>query len=227
MPHVSGLAGLETYAQDELFSVLLLADNPVLRQAISGRLTRLGAEIVYEAGDATEARAHAAASGPCDLAVLDVGLPESSGTELIAELRRLGWPRIVVLADPDDSHGVRAAFQAGAQAYLLKSASAAALLDDLGHAPEGAAYTTTPIAGPSLGVRLRVADTDDTFQDLSGREVEVLQRVADGSSNKEIGQVLGLSALTVKSHLSRIGRKLGTGDRAQMVALALRAGAIR
>jgi DNA-binding CsgD family transcriptional regulator len=58
-------------------------------------------------------------------------------------------------------------------------------------------------------------------------EVEVLQLVADGQSNKEIGDALSLSPLSVKSSLSRIGRKLGAGDRAQMVALAMRAGVIR
>ena len=55
----------------------------------------------------------------------------------------------------------------------------------------------------------------------------MLRLVADGRSNKEIGETLGLSALTVKSHLARIARKLGTGDRAEMVALAMRAGVIR
>jgi DNA-binding CsgD family transcriptional regulator len=55
----------------------------------------------------------------------------------------------------------------------------------------------------------------------------VLRLVADGQSNKQIGDELGLSALTVKSHLARIARKLGTGDRAEMVALAMRAGVIR
>src|SRR5690606_2710893 len=73
----------------------------------------------------------------------------------------------------------------------------------------------------------RVPGTDNTPRELSSREVQVLQLVADGQSNKEIGEALNLSALTVKSHLSRIGRKLGTGDRAQMVALAMRAGVIR
>ncbi len=62
--------------------------------------------------------------------------------------------------------------------------------------------------------------------DLSAREVEVIRMVADGRSNKWIGDQLDLSALTVKSHLARIGRKLGTGDRAHIVALALRAGVI-
>ena len=62
---------------------------------------------------------------------------------------------------------------------------------------------------------------------LSAREVEVLQLVADGLSNVEIGGQVGLSALTVKSHLVRIGAKLGTGNRTHQVALALRKGAIR
>ena len=62
--------------------------------------------------------------------------------------------------------------------------------------------------------------------EISTREIEVIRLVADGRSNKWIGEQLSLSALTVKSHLARIGRKLGTGDRAHMVALAMRAGVI-
>jgi len=62
--------------------------------------------------------------------------------------------------------------------------------------------------------------------ELSDREVEVLELVADGRSNKEIGEELGLSALTVKSHLARIARKLGTGDRAELVARAMRSALI-
>ena len=63
--------------------------------------------------------------------------------------------------------------------------------------------------------------------DLSVREIQVVQLVAEGNSNKSIGDELGLSALTVKSHLARIARKLGTGDRAEMVARAMRAGLVR
>ncbi|MGH3344720.1 MAG: response regulator transcription factor, partial [Carbonactinosporaceae bacterium] len=61
---------------------------------------------------------------------------------------------------------------------------------------------------------------------LSDREVEVLRLVADGQSNKAIAKTMGLSALTVKSHLARIARKVGTGDRAGMVAFAMRTGII-
>jgi DNA-binding NarL/FixJ family response regulator len=63
--------------------------------------------------------------------------------------------------------------------------------------------------------------------ELSNREIEVIQLVAEGNSNRAIGEDLGLSSLTVKSHLARIARKLGTGDRAEMVALAMRGGLLR
>jgi DNA-binding NarL/FixJ family response regulator len=121
---------------------------------------------------------------------------------------------------------VRSAFQAGAQAYLLKSASAAIVTDGVKRVLDGGVYAD-PTVAPLLATGTRVPGTDNTPRELSAREVEVLQLVADGQSNKEIGEALSLSALTVKSHLSRIGRKLGTGDRAQMVALAMRAGVIR
>ena len=84
--------------------------------------------------------------------------------------------------------------------------------------------TDTPRTGEIIPLR---APLQEAAAAPTRREVEVLQLVADGRSNKEIGEALNLSALTVKSHLSRIGRKLGTGDRAQMVALAMRAGVIR
>ena len=130
-----------------------------------------------------------------------------------------------MLKSSDDPYAVRSAFQAGAQAYLLKSASPAVVTD--GEARAGRRRLRRPDGRAAPGHRTRVPGTDNTPRELSAREVEVLQLVADGQSNKEIGEALSLSALTVKSHLSRIGRKLGTGDRAQMVALAMRAGVIR
>ncbi|MBY8847301.1 response regulator transcription factor [Saccharothrix sp. MB29] len=208
------------------FSVLVVDDHPLLREAISARLTQMGAGTVHEAASVAEARARALATGPCDLAILDLGLPDGTGIDLVTELRAQGWPRIVVLASSDDPYAVRSAFQAGAQAYLLKSASPMVVTDGVRRVLDGGVYADPSVA-PVLAAGTRVPGTDNTPRELSAREVEVLQLVADGQSNKEIGEALSLSALTVKSHLSRIGRKLGTGDRAQMVALAMRAGVIR
>jgi DNA-binding NarL/FixJ family response regulator len=91
---------------------------------------------------------------------------------------------------------------------------------------DGGVYADPSVAS-LLAAGLRGAGpSEGGVSELSGREIEVLHLVADGRSNKEIGEELGLSALTVKSHLARIARKLGTGDRAGMVAVALRTGII-
>jgi len=214
------------HPREEQFTVLVVDDHPLLREAIAARLRTMGAVTVHEAASVAEARARAQANGPCDLAILDLGLPDGSGLDLVTELLSLGWNRLVVLASSDDPYAVRSAFQAGAQAYLLKSASPAVVTDGVKRVLDGGVYAD-PTVAPLLATGTRVPGTDNTPRELSAREVEVLQLVADGQSNKEIGEALSLSALTVKSHLSRIGRKLGTGDRAQMVALAMRAGVIR
>ncbi len=219
-------ASLVPHPREELFSALVVDDHPLLREATAPRLASMGAGTVHEAASVAEARARALASGPCDLAVLDLALPDGSGLDLVGELRSQGWQRVVVLASSDEPGAVRSAFQVGAQAYLLKSASPAMVTDGVRRVLDGGVYADPSVA-PMLASGTRVTGTDNTLRELSAREVEVLQLVADGQSNKEIGEALSLSALTVKSHLSRIGRKLGTGDRAQMVALAMRAGVIR
>ncbi len=219
-------ASLVPHPREELFSVLVIDGHPLLREAIAGRLASMGAGTVHEASSVAEARTCAAASGPCDLAILDLGLSGGGGLELVRELHSQAWPRIVVLASPDDLHAVRSAFQSGAQACLLRSASANIVIDGVRRVLDGGAGADPDVA-PMLAAGTRVAGTDNNLSELSAREIEVLQLVADGQSNKEIGEALKLSALTVKSHLSRIGRKVATGDRAQMVALAMRAGVIR
>lgn len=119
-----------------------------------------------------------------------------SAVRLIRRLRTEPWRRVVALAPSGDVATVIGALHAGASGVLR------------GH-------PKTP-----------VAELPRLVHQLTDREIEVLTDVADGRSNKWIGEHLSLSALTVKSHLARISRKLGTGDRAQMVAIAMRAGLI-
>ena len=115
---------------------------------------------------------------------------------------------------------------AGAQGYLLKSASPSVVSDGVRRVLDGGVYADPSVAS-LLAAGLRGGPSESGVADLSAREIEVLRLVADGKSNKQIGETLSLSALTVKSHLARIARKLGTGDRAEMVALVMRAGIIR
>lgn len=207
------------------FTAMVVDDHPLIRESMAARLIAMGATEVVEAASCREARTRAHAGGRRDLAVLDVGLPDGSGLELLADLRAAGWQRLVVLSAADDPYSVRSAFMAGAQGYLLKSASPLVVADGVRRVLDGGVYADPAVAS-LLAAGLRTTPAQEGLRELSGREVEVLALVADGRSNKEIGESLGLSALTVKSHLARISRKLGTGDRAEMVAIALRAGVI-
>ena len=215
-------AGLEPVG----FSAMVVDDHPVVRDSMVARLKAMGAREVVEAASITEARTRAHLSGPLELCVLDLNLPDGSGLDLLADLRAAGWQRLVVLSAADDPYSVRAAFVAGAQGYLLKSASVVVVSEGVRRVLSGGVYADPSVAS-LLAVGLRGGAADTGVSELSGRELEVLHLVADGQSNKQIGETLGLSALTVKSHLARIARKLGTGDRAEMVALAMRAGVIR
>lgn len=191
------------------FTALVVVGNPFSRETVARTLRAIGAREVLEAASAAEARARAGSSAGRELAVVASGLPDSSGVSLVAELKTLGWANTLVLAANDDPFAVRAALAAGARSYVVIGGEPT---------PGPSSAVTTAAAGRYSPRGLAAA--------LSAREIEVLGLVANGRSNKEVGESLGLSALTVKSHLARIARKLGTGDRAEMVVVALRAGVI-
>lgn len=189
------------------FEAMVVASSPNRRAALVASLRALGARDIVEAGSAAEARARAHQDMSRDVAVIDGALSDSPALALIAELRAAGWRRAVLLSPRDDSYAIKGAIASGIRSYVVMPD------DDLSDA--------SVTAFPRRGLRMGRAD------ELSGREVEVLQLVSEGQSNKDIGVALGLSALTVKSHLARISRKLGTGDRAEMVAISMRTGYVR
>jgi DNA-binding NarL/FixJ family response regulator len=193
---------------------MVVVASPFVRDTIVRSLQSLGARDVVEAASIAEARARARTDSPRDLCVVDGSLPDGSGMALVGELRALGWSRGVLLSSAEDLYTVRAALASGVRAFLVSSAAAPSSVI------QAKGPGALPLQRPRSSTRATGADG------LSAREVEVLQLVGDGRSNKEIGEVLGLSALTVKSHLARIARKLGTGDRAEMVVVAMRAGVV-
>jgi DNA-binding NarL/FixJ family response regulator len=207
------------------FTALVVDQHPDVRQSLVTRLTALGARQVVEAASVAEARARARLTGPRELCVLDLVLPDGRGLDLLTELRANGWRHLVVLSAADDAFSVRAAFVAGADGYLLKSTGGQVVDTGVRRVLSGGVYAD-PSVTPVLRAGIRGGPVDGGVTELSLREVEVLRLVAEGQSNKQIGEELQLSALTVKSHLARIARKLGTGDRAEMVAVAMRAGVI-
>lgn len=184
------------------FTALVAVSDAGLRGDVVRSLHGLGAAEVTEAASIAEAQARTRTAPPSDLLVVETMLSDGTGVSLINALRASGWQRCIVIAADGDPFSVRGALAAGVRGFVVGSASRPAALSDPARvAPRG-----------STGV-----------QSLSAREIEVLRLVADGQSNREIGTTLHLSALTVKSHLARIARKLGTGDRAEMVAVSMRA----
>ena len=198
------------------FSAMVVVASPFVREGMVRSLHAQGAREVIEAGSLAEARVRARSCGPRELCIVDASLPDGSGVDLVSELRSLGWVRGLMVSSSEDPYTVRAALNAGVRAFLV-SASAAGTVP-----PAFSSRTGTDVvpAQRSRGAHASGAEG------LSAREIEVIQLVADGRSNKHVGEVLGLSALTVKSHLARIARKLGTGDRAEMVIVAMRAGVV-
>lgn len=215
----------ETVTEDRGFTAMVVDSHAVVRRSLVKQLSTLGAGQILEAASASEARTRARLSGPGELCVLDLALPDGSGLELLTDLRTAGWRHLVVLSTVDDAYSVRAAFIAGANGYLLKSAASKTVDAGVRRVLDGGVYAD-PAVVPMLTAGLRGGPVETGVTELSLREVEVLRLVAEGQSNKQIGGELQLSALTVKSHLARIARKLGTGDRAEMVAVAMRAGVI-
>ena len=181
------------------FAAMVVVNSPAVRETVAHTLRAMGARHVLEIGTVAEARSRASA-GIADLVVAEAGLPDGSGIALVRELRAAGWQRGMVVATSDDPYSVRAAVAAGIRCYVVSAVGA--------------------------GVARPITERGEGVDSLSAREIQVLQLVAEGKSNKDIGVALGLSALTVKSHLARIARKLGTGDRAEMVATSLRSGVI-
>ncbi|WP_223305076.1 LuxR C-terminal-related transcriptional regulator [Cellulomonas sp. B6] len=156
-------------------------------------------------GVPTSRRAPAPAPARHPMCVVVTQIADGEGGALVRTLQRRGAHRVVVLARHAAREELSALLAGGLRGGVASTTEAA----------------TAPVRAP-VPAAVPAAPTAE----LSARELSVLARVAEGNTNRSIGEELGLSALTVKSHLARISRKLGTGDRAELVAIAIRTGLI-
>jgi DNA-binding NarL/FixJ family response regulator len=203
--------------------IFLIDDHTVLRQAVRLMLeAEPGLTVVGEAGDAEEGVLGVAAAKP-DVAIVDLKLPGTPGLAAIPKLLAVSPDTaLIVFTMYNNPAYVHEAMQAGASAYVLKSASKEELLRAVRAVHAGSGFLQAEITKPLLRRLAREARLGVGRSAPSARELQVLELLGEGNSNKEIAQKLAISDETVKTHLRHLYEKLGVSDRAQAVAIALR-----
>jgi DNA-binding NarL/FixJ family response regulator len=207
-------------------TVLVVDDHPMWREAVERDLTTAGFSVVGSAADGAKAVRVAAAVRP-DVVVMDLQLPRKSGVLATAEIiAARPTTRVLVLSASGEQHDVLEAVKAGATGYLVKSASAAELVDAVRRTAAGEATFTSGLAGLLLGEyrRLAAAPATDPQPRLSDRETEVLRLVAKGLTAKQVATRLVLSHRTVQNHVQNAMQKLQLHNRAGLVRYAIEAG---
>ncbi|HEU5432140.1 MAG TPA: response regulator transcription factor [Thermomicrobiales bacterium] len=217
----------------ERIRLLIVEREPLFRRGVIAAVERVpGLEVVGEVGTAGEGIRLARSLQP-DVALIGAALPDAPGFSAVEGFaRRLPDLRIVAVGESDWDDDLLAALQAGAAAYLAKTVAEARLRETIVRVTAGEqVIEQQALARPSVAARalerLRGgAHGEERFRraPLTRRELQVLQGISAGRTNAEIGDELGISAQTVKNHVTAILRKLGVSDRTQAVVLGLRQG---
>ncbi|MBO0860355.1 MAG: response regulator transcription factor [Chloracidobacterium sp.] len=199
--------------------VILVDDHPVVRFGLAAIIgLQPDMTVVAEAGSGEEACA-VCSRHASDVVLMDLRLPGLSGVEAIRAIRNSHpSPRFIVLTTYDGDEDIHKALEAGAQAYILKGMSHNELVNAIRMVHSGLKYIP-PSVSKSLAER-------PPHSELSARELEVLELIVKGHSNREIGEALGISEATVKWHVNIILSRLNVSDRTQATVAALQRGIV-
>lgn len=212
--------------------VMIVDDHRLIREGLRAILKiKEGIEVVGEADDGAAAVALARQVRP-DVVLMDISMPRMNGVEATRLIKR-DCPEvgIICLTIHEEEAYVVDSLKAGATGYLLKDADSTEIVKAIRTVARGESLVDSSMAGKLLthlsqatGRRPALARQ---LRDLTGRELTVLQHIAEGKTNKEIAVALRLSEKTVKNHVRNIFHKLGVGDRTQAVTRALRQGLLK
>jgi DNA-binding NarL/FixJ family response regulator len=199
--------------------ILIADDHYIVRMGLVALVnTEADMEVVAEAADGAQAIELFVKCRP-DLALLDTRMPVKDGIQATVEIRkRFPDASIVMLTAFDGDADIRRALGAGVKGYVLKSSTGEDLIPALRAVFAGEQWVPAEIATRLAALR--------TFEELTPREVEVLQHLAKGMANKQIAEALHITEYTVKDHLKNILAKLRVADRTEAVTMALRRGII-
>ncbi|GGD88425.1 response regulator [Rhizobium anhuiense] len=209
-------------------SILVADDHDIAR---AGLIAMIGGQddfhVAWDVRDGVEAVETAAQHKP-DLALLDIRMPRMDGLAATREIRRVSpGTRVMIITMHDSLDYLEAAIEVGATGYLLKDASREDILRTIRCVLQGDAFFDGPLVAKLLRRAATKPQTNSSaLETLTIREREVLSKVAEGLTNKEIARALKISPGTVKIHVERIIGKLDAGDRTQAAVMAVRGGLV-
>jgi DNA-binding NarL/FixJ family response regulator len=206
-----------TTAKAPTIRIMLVDDHPIVRIGLAALIGTLpDMEAVAQAGDGREAIELHKKHQP-DVTLMDLRLPDLSGVEVIRSIRAVSpEARFIVLTTYEGDEDIHQALQAGARGYIIKGLPHQLLADAIKRVHAGGRYLPR-VVKETLANRTPSSD-------LSAREREILERIAQGKSNKEIAAELDLAEITVKMRVSAILERLDVHDRTEAVVTALQRG---
>jgi two-component system, NarL family, response regulator NreC len=210
--------------------ILIADDHTIVRQGIRKILEdQPDWQVVAEAGNGREAVKQALALRP-DIALLDIGMPLMNGIEATSQITSAAPEvKVVILSMHPNEAYITRVLQAGAKGYLLKDSADDDLIHALTAVSEGKSFFSPAVASIMLNDYLRrLAEKGivDRYDALSKREREIFQLIAEGRTNKEIADLLCVSANTIETHRSHIMEKLDVHSAVEVVLYAVRRGLI-
>lgn len=219
-------------------SVILVDDHPLFRQGLRRVLEKEDdLEVIMEISDGEEALRLIKQLMP-DVVVMDINLPHMNGLQVTRDLKQVAPEvAVIMLTAYHDDEQIFHSIRAGAAAYFPKDVTPRRLVEAVRQVSQGNYVVDDEVLDkPEVATWLlqqfdKVAYVDgtpnDMFAPLSPREMEILQHIARGQSNKEVAYELGISRQTVKNHMTSILRKLAVNDRTQAALYAVKRGWIR
>ncbi|WP_110928380.1 response regulator [Bacillus massiliglaciei] len=219
-------------------SIVIIDDHQLFREGVKRILDfEASFDVVAEGDDGSEAINLVETYQP-DVVIMDINMPNVNGVEATQMLvSRYPDTKVIILSIHDDENYVQHALKTGAQGYLLKEMDADALIEAVRVVADGGSYLHPKVTHNLVKEYRRLAVEEGSEGDtvhapeirrplhlLTRRECEVLQLLADGKSNRSIGETLYISEKTVKNHVSNILQKMNVNDRTQAVVLAIKNG---
>lgn len=212
-------------------TIVIVDDAPLFQAGLSAAFKEEGFEIAGQAERALDAVSIAREANP-DLVLLDVLMPGISGLDVVSKIIEASpSTRVILLTSSESEEDLLKAIKAGARGYIVKTTPMDELVAGVRDVLQGGAVVSPAMGGKlfdTVAHLLRHRELNATRRPaLTGREIEVLQAIADGMTSREIGELLFISENTVKNHVRNILDKLGLRSRNEAVMYALREGMIK